>query len=366
MRNNSKLGIATLVAIILGLIAVWWSGGDVTEVVDIDALTGNTSDDAGDSDAWYDIYFTDPACPPDAERMDGVDSLIADDLLAATEQVDIAAFEIASEPIVEALIALEARGIPVRIATDEDYGDNSAVRRLRRNGLSVVEDKRGGFMHNKFVVIDNKTVWTGSMNFTSSGAHCNNNAMVRLVSAEIAANYTAELTEMVEDRRFGPRSPNVTPNPAVVIGDVVIENYFAPEGKIAPIVAEKIRSAENEILFLAFSFTQNDIGGAMLEAAERGVPVRGVFETIGAESTTSFYPYLAGENTRDIAVRLDGNPNIMHHKAIIIDGETTIFGSYNFTDSANSSNDENVLIVRDPEFASYFIEEFEAVWDEAQ
>ena len=161
------------------------------------------------------------------------------------------------------------------------------------------------------------------------------------------------------------RGPNVTPNPAVVIGNTVIENYFAPEGKVAPIVADELRSAESEILFMTFSFTQNDIGGALLESAERGVPVRGVFETLGADNVASFYPYLAQVDELDIDVRLDGNPNLMHHKVILIDGETTIFGSYNFTDSADTGNDENLLIVHDPDFTSYFIEEFETIWEES-
>jgi phosphatidylserine/phosphatidylglycerophosphate/cardiolipin synthase-like enzyme len=56
----------------------------------------------------------------------------------------------------------------------------------------------------------------------------------------------------------------------------------------------------------------------------------------------------------------------MHHKVFIIDRETVIFGSFNFSDSANRRNDENILIVHDPVFASFFVEEFEAVWQEAQ
>ncbi len=365
MRNTSKAGLATLIAIILGLIGVWWAGGNVKEFVNTSALFGEDNSAETIPNTWYDIYFTDPACAPEANRTDGLDAIIADDLLSATSHVDLAGFEIGAEPIVNALIDLERRGVPVRIVTDSDYGDNDAVRRLRRNGLSVIEDERSGFMHNKFIVIDDEVVWTGSMNFTSSGAYCNNNNMVRFVSADLAANYVAEMNEMAEDRRFGPRSPNVTPNPAVVIGNTVIENYFAPEGKVAPIVADELRSAESEILFMTFSFTQNDIGGALLESAERGVPVRGVFETLGADNVASFYPYLAQADELDIDVRLDGNPNLMHHKVILIDGETTIFGSYNFTDSADTGNDENLLIVHDPDFTSYFIEEFETIWEES-
>ena len=54
----------------------------------------------------------------------------------------------------------------------------------------------------------------------------------------------------------------------------------------------------------------------------------------------------------------------MHHKVIVIDRETVIFGSFNFSDSANSRNDENLLIVHDATFVEYFIEEFNTVWAE--
>jgi len=72
-----------------------------------------------------------------------------------------------------------------------------------------------------------------------------------------------------------------------------------------------------------------------------------------------------GVASANVQVRTDGNPHVMHHKVIIIDRQTVIFGSFNFSDSANRRNDENVLIVHDPAFANYFVEEFETVWQEA-
>ena len=62
-----------------------------------------------------------------------------------------------------------------------------------------------------------------------------------------------------------------------------------------------------------------------------------------------------------IDVRLDGNPKSMHHKVIIIDGEIVVTGSYNFSKSAKTKNDENTLILHSPEIAELYIEEFERV-----
>ena len=53
----------------------------------------------------------------------------------------------------------------------------------------------------------------------------------------------------------------------------------------------------------------------------------------------------------------DGNPYVLHHKVFVLDGKTTIFGSFNFSDSADRDNDENALIVDDPSFAARYLEE---------
>jgi phosphatidylserine/phosphatidylglycerophosphate/cardiolipin synthase-like enzyme len=105
----------------------------------------------------------------------------------------------------------------------------------------------------------------------------------------------------------------------------------------------------------------------MLGRADAGVVLRGVFETVGSDTGYSYFPLMAQEEMmmENIRVRTDGNSHIMHHKVIIIDRETVIFGSFNFSDNANRRNDENIIIVHDPTFASYFVEEFDTVWAEA-
>ncbi|MBP8001880.1 MAG: hypothetical protein KA314_20685 [Chloroflexi bacterium] len=320
----------------------------------------------GEDADWYYIYFTDADCPPEEERGEGLDSIIAETISLAEESVDIAVFELDSEPIVEALIGLEERGIPVRVVVDTDYIGEASIRRLRRNGISVIEDDRSAFMHNKFTVIDNRYVWVGSMNYMPNDIYCNNNNLVWFDSPELAANYTTEMDEMYNDGGFGPRSEVNTPAEQLDLYGVSVENYFAPETKVAPLLGELIRQAQNEILFMAFSFTHEDVGEAMLERADQGVVVQGVFETTGSEQDFSYYTIMSGENLASVEIRQDGNRRIMHHKVIILDRETVIFGSFNFTGSANDSNDENVVVVHDPTFASYFVDEFFRVWGEAE
>jgi len=314
---------------------------------------------------WYEIYFTAPSCPPEGERTGGLDETIAADLNQAQKQVDIAAFDLDAEPIINALIELEQRGVTVRVVTDEDNADLSGIRRLRRNGISVVEDKRTALMHNKFIVIDGRFTWMGSLNFTTNGVYCNNNNLVRINSSRLAANYTAEMDEMYDNRLFGPDSPRNTPNEKMTINDILVENYFGPEREMSLNIARAVASAQSEILFMAFSFTDDQIGEAMLGRADAGVTVHGVFETTGSDTLYSYFPHMAAAGMANVVVRTDGNPQIMHHKVIIIDRQTVILGSFNFSDNANRRNDENIIIVHDPTFTSYFVEEFETVWAEA-
>lgn len=315
---------------------------------------------------WYEIYFTNPTCPSEEARVGGLDETIAADMREAQLQVDVAAFDFDAPPMVEALVELAARGVRVRVVTDTDNADEDSITRLRQNGINVVEDNRSAFMHNKFIVIDGRYTWLGSTNFTTNDIYCYNNNLVRIDSPVLAANYTAEMNEMYDDQAFGPRSPQNTPNEQLTIGGVRLENYFGPETKIAPIMGHLVSQAQDEVLFMAFSFTHEDIGEAMIERAENGVQVRGVFETVGSQTEYSYYPDMVEEGLANLQVRQDGNPRLMHHKVIIIDGQTTIFGSFNFSANANNNNDENVLIVHDATFAGYFIEEFNRVWQEAR
>ena len=312
----------------------------------------------------YEIYFTNPSCPPENERQGGLDELIAADIRQATQQVDMAAFDLDSVPLIDALIDARQRGLAVRVVVDDEHNPASTTNRLRRNGMSVVEDQRSALQHNKFIVLDGQTVWTGSTNFTTNGVYCNNNNLVRINAPELAANYTIEMEEMFVGREFGITSP-VNTTPSLNLGGVEIENYFAPEDGVAAHIIRHLEQAESEILFLAFSFTSDDIGEAVFERAEAGVTVRGVFEKTGAGSQYSYFADLDESGLPNVAVRTDGNPRVMHHKVFVIDRETVIFGSYNFSGNAERNNDENVVIVIDPDFASYFVEEFEVVWQEA-
>jgi phosphatidylserine/phosphatidylglycerophosphate/cardiolipin synthase-like enzyme len=142
-----------------------------------------------------------------------------------------------------------------------------------------------------------------------------------------------------------------------------VENHFAPEDKTAAQIIEEIERAQSRIRSMSFIFTSEEIADAMLERAQAGVVVQGEIVDRNAERDYSQYDRLQAA-VHDVLP--DGNPYIMHHKVIIVDDATVILGSYNFTASAEEDNDENLLIIRDPEVAALFLAEFGRVYEMAR
>lgn len=322
---------------------------------------------------WLRIYFTSPRYPDDdAYHHGGVDEHLVAAINQAQSNVDVAAYDFDLQNVADALIAARGRGVQVRFVTDSDNADKDAVLALQDAGIPIVEDRRNsGLMHDKFVVIDRQWVWTGSWNLTENGTYRNNNNALLIASAALAKNYSAEFEEMFIGE-FGPTSPAKTPNPQITITfqtadgqthEVAVENYFAPEDGVAAHVIAEVAHAQSRIRFMAFSFTSDEIADALIERARAGVIVQGVIEERNAESEYGEYTRMRDAG---LDVWLDGNPYIMHHKVIIIDDATVILGSYNFTSNAENANDENLLIIRDPEVAARFLVEFGRVYEAAR
>ncbi|MER3450752.1 MAG: phospholipase, partial [Thermus sp.] len=64
-----------------------------------------------------------------------------------------------------------------------------------------------------------------------------------------------------------------------------------------------------------------------------------------------------------IDVRKDANPYTLHDKVMVIDETWVITGSYNFSNNAWRSNNENLLVLKSPELAQRYKKEVEALWE---
>ncbi|MFN8569541.1 MAG: phospholipase D-like domain-containing protein [Kouleothrix sp.] len=315
--------------------------------------------------SWYQLFFSNPRFPdkPEYHRA-GIDERLVALLNSARKTIDMAIYDFDLENVANALAAAAKRGVRVRMVTDTDTltSANPAVQRalaiVKDAGIPIVDDQRPAIMHDKFVVVDGVTIWTGSWNFTDGDTYRLNNNAIKIVSVDLAANYTREFELMFVQRLFGPAKPASLNDPVITIGGARVENYFAPEGRAAQRIVDRLQLAKQSIHFLAFSFTSDTIGRTVRQMAKAGVQVSGVFETTGSETLFSEYGKFLKVK---LDVLQDGNPYPMHHKVFIIDGQTVIFGSYNFTVNADGENDENLLIVDDPKLAQAFEGEFQRV-----
>ncbi|MEJ5203593.1 MAG: phospholipase D-like domain-containing protein, partial [Anaerolineales bacterium] len=262
----------------------------------------------------------------------------------------------------DALIRAKQRGLQVRVVMESNAMDGKQPQRLMDNGIPIIGDQLESLMHNKYWIIDETEVWTGSLNLTNTGTYDDHNNILMLRNPGIVRNYLTDFEEMFAGN-FGDAKRRNTPYPFVETSSIEIENYFSPEDKTLAHLVTLVNSAQERVLFLAYSFTNDALAEAMIERAEAGVEVRGVMERQQVESNQG------GEYERmrqaGLDVRLDGLEGQMHHKVIIVDGRTVVTGSYNFTNGAERYNEENLLIIHDEALAEIYEAEFGRIYARA-
>lgn len=313
---------------------------------------------------WHQVYFTTPG-----EQSTQIPDALIRLINQAKTSIHIAAFEFNLEAIASAIVAAKKRGVDVKWVTDDEHGieaDSKPGRgqfaKLKRAGIEVKDDGRRALMHNKFIIFDGAVVWTGSTNLTVNGTQKNNNNVLVMRSPKIAEIYEREFQELWAGK-FGRTSPSTVANQSAIVNNTPVKILFGSEDNVANALAEEIGKADKSIQFMAFSFTHDGMGKAMMDRANRGVRVRGIFEVRGSQTQYSELPRFFCEG---VPVRQDGNPNTFHHKVIVLDGKTVLTGSFNFSNNADRSNDENVVIIENPKIASLYLQEFERRWQEGK
>lgn len=318
--------------------------------------------------SWWEVYFTDPVNFKDPANWQGsIEGQLVQKINNARSSIHIASFEFDLTPVAEALVAAYKRGVDVRWVTDNEHGleadeepGHGQFAMLEAAGIEVRTDDRTALMHNKFWIFDGETVWTGSTNITESGIFKQDNNTIVIHSRELAAIYEAEFQEMWNGE-FGPRSPSQLASQSTVVNGSQIQVIFTSEDHaIEEAVIPLLKTARSSIRFLAFSFTDYPMAEAMIDRFNAGVDVAGVFEKVGSDTEAAELRTLfcAG-----VPARRDGNGGFMHNKVVLVDGRYVITGSLNFSTNAETSNDENVIIIDNPEIAARYMAEFARVWN---
>jgi phosphatidylserine/phosphatidylglycerophosphate/cardiolipin synthase-like enzyme len=137
------------------------------------------------------------------------------------------------------------------------------------------------------------------------------------------------------------------------------EVYFSLSDNPQKEIIKNINQAEAFINIAMYIFTDRKIALPLAKAQERGVKVRLYLDKDQVDYKYSQSRFLVQKGIR---TRISSNNYIMHNKFAIIDNRTLLTGSYNWTFSADNRNDENLMVIDDPEVIEIFQNQFVCLW----
>jgi len=142
----------------------------------------------------------------------------------------------------------------------------------------------------------------------------------------------------------------------LTLHDTQASIYFSPQGGAQQAIVDAIGKARESVYVQAYSFTSAPIAKALVDAKARGVKVEAILDKSQRKATYTGATFLKNAG---IPVYIDDKHAIAHNKVMILDGQTVITGSFNFTKAAEERNAENLLILRDKGLALLYTENWQ-------
>ena len=278
----------------------------------------------------------------------------------AAESIDVANYTFSVRAIEEALLRARDRGVTIRVAMDKGQanGDTGATR-LAAAGVDVRFVAGGGqpagLQHAKFMIVDGRTLATGSNNWSSTGTSINEESTIVIRSVDgdpLLGGFACHFTAIWSAK---PDTAGACTTP---------EAAFSPSTQPIKLLKEEIQRAQKSIDVLMHHLVFDDLTKELAKAAERGVRVRVIVNVADrAEHTGAAWTRLfnAGGQIRF----KQGNAEqyqLMHHKLAVIDDRVVVNGSGNWSGSAFFKNFENYVRYRDPRIARPYRALFYRLW----
>ena len=325
--------------------------------------------------------------------------LLDDALGDPTANVCIACYELNVPEIVDRLAKLGARlRIIIDDSVDKKTGrgngapnsdETAAAKALAKAGAQVMRQHMGNLQHNKFIVADGQQVKgaiCGSTNFSWRGLFVQANNAIRLTGAaaikpfqDAFEAYWATKANAVGDFDGKPPASWATlfANPDATV-------TFSPHGAgnaALAAIADDIRNDTTSSLLYSLAFlyqTPGSIKDAIQQVTQNpqrfvyGMSDRkvgGLDMVLPGGNTGAVYP---GALSKDVPPPFSieptgGNGIRLHHKFVVIDFDKptarVYLGSYNFSTSADRSNGENLLLIKDRRVATSYAVEALALFD---
>jgi competence ComEA-like helix-hairpin-helix protein len=294
--------------------------------------------------------------------------------------------------------------------SQEEINRRDALMILKNAKIPQIDDtadasKGSGLMHHKFVIIDNRIVILTSANFTLSDIHGdfsnisslgNANNLLNIDSPELANVFLEEFNIMWGDgkpgdgkSKFGIKKPLRIPK-QITLGDSTITVNFSPTSPTQPwsrssnaLIGKSLDSATKSIDMALFVFSEQRLVNILENRHEQNVKIRALIEPEFA-----YRPYSEALDMMGVALsnkckyEIDNHPwknpintvgvpllpkgDLLHHKFGVIDGQTVITGSHNWSEAANHNNDEALLVIKNPTVAAHYMGEFARLYGNAK
>ena len=145
-----------------------------------------------------------------------------------------------------------------------------------------------------------------------------------------------------------------------------MEIKFARSESVADVIMRLLHGASSSIDAALYRFNHPGLAQALEEAAQRGVRVRLLVDGNKYKESRTTQELLSGAIIPfRLAFGRQGRGSKMHHKFVILDQQTVLTGSYNWTLESEDENHENLLILREAHPVEDYTREFEALWSGA-
>jgi phosphatidylserine/phosphatidylglycerophosphate/cardiolipin synthase-like enzyme len=224
-------------------------------------------------------------------------------------------------------------------------------------------------MHDKFLVRDGRSVWTGSANFTVGGLELQDNNCLVLDSAKLAAIYKTIFKDLIT----APLKPaSKSAQQPLPIGSITFTPYFAPDtGEGVDQLSVRLLEKANKLRLMFFLMSDPDILGALARFKKRGADIKGIYDKNGMNDVRRFSKqpqasFWFQNDKRFVAApshafSANRENDFMHNKTMIIDDKIVITGSYNFSENAEA-NDENLLLIESRDVATAYNGYFDVLY----
>jgi len=300
---------------------------------------------------------------PDRNCSSDICKEILSDINKSSNTIDMAIYGYSSTPAIEnALKNAQNRGVKIRLVYDLDnkgkniYPDTNKILKIIPNAVSDIKSNEcANTMHNKFYIFDNQTVITGSANLSHTDmSGYNSNSVIVLKSKKAAEYYTQEFEQMFSGKFHNDKIS--TPN-KVTEG---IQIFFSPQDKaITNGILPIIKKAKKYIYIPTFVITEKRVAEELISAKNRGVDVKIILDSLNASNKHSKHKELRNSG---ILLKAENWAGKMHSKSMIIDDEYLVIGSMNLSKSGEMRNDENMIILKNPQAAKFYRDFFLYQW----